>query len=95
MLIYEQEYLKMLETAFNFLFRKGKPVNGSPLNQSIHEFVVTNGGCCLHCGTRLTRKNSNTEHIHDRALGGLTNLQTRLSCALHVILLGTERCRFT
>jgi len=71
MLNHEQEYLTMLETAFNFLFRKGKPVNGSPLNQARHEFVITNGGFCLHCGTKLTRNNSNTEHIHDRALGGI------------------------
>ena len=60
----------MLETAFSFLFRKCKAVNGSALNSARHEFVISNGGCCLHCGKRLTRKNSNTEHIHDRALGG-------------------------
>ena len=78
MLIYEQEYLKMLETAFNFLFRKGKPVNGSPLNQAKHEFIVTNGGCCLHCGIRLTPKNSNTEHIHDRALGGINESSNKI-----------------
>ena len=67
---YEIEYASILETAFNFLFRKGKSVNGSPLNQARHEFVISGGGCCLHCGKKLTRNNSNTEHIHDRALGG-------------------------
>jgi hypothetical protein len=67
---YEFEYISMLEIAHNFLFRKAKPVNGTPLNQARHEFVIISGGCCLHCGKRLTISNSNTEHIHDRALGG-------------------------
>ena len=67
---YLVEYNSMLETAFNFLHRKAKKVNGSALNQSRAEFIIANKGCCLHCGKRLTNKNSNTEHIHDRALGG-------------------------
>ena len=78
MLAFEQEYTEMLEISFNFLHRKGKTVNGSPLNQSIHEFIVTQGGCCLHCGKKLTRKNSNTEHIHDRALGGHNKVANKI-----------------
>ena len=75
---YEVEYISMLETAFNFLFRKGKPVNGSPLNQARQDFVMTCGGCCLHCGKKLTHYNSNTEHIHDRALGGLNKASNKI-----------------
>jgi hypothetical protein len=70
MIEYEHEYTPMLATAFGFLSRKGKKVNGSAINQAKHDFIIANGGCCLHCGTSLTRNNSNTEHIHDRALGG-------------------------
>jgi len=70
MLDYEDEYTGMLEDAFNFLFRKGKTINGSCLNTSKHNFIISNGGHCLHCGIKLTQRNSNTEHIHDRALGG-------------------------
>ncbi len=68
----------MLETAFSFLYRKGKTVNGSPLNQAHQQFVISFGGQCLHCGRKLTRKNSNTEHIHDRALGGLNSSDNKV-----------------
>ena len=78
MLAFEQEYTAMLEISFSFLHRKGKTVNGSPLNQSIHDFIVTQGGRCLHCGKELTRKNSNTEHIHDRALGGHNKVANKI-----------------
>ena len=67
---YEVEYMPMLQTAFNFLHRKQKKANGSALNQATQDFVFSHGGQCLHCGIALNRKNSNTEHIHDLALGG-------------------------
>ena len=70
MIEYEHEYTPMLSTAYGFLSRKGKTVNGSAINQAKHDFIIASGGCCLHCGTSLTSSNSNTEHIHDRALGG-------------------------
>ncbi len=78
MIAYEQEYISMLETAYGFLSRKGRPVNGSPINQAKHDFIVASGGCCLHCGTFLTRNNSNTEHIHDRALGGHNKSENKI-----------------
>lgn len=67
---HEDEYIPMLESAFHFLFRKKKKMKGSSLNQSYHEYVIANGGQCLHCGVKLSKKNSNTEHIQDLALGG-------------------------
>ena len=60
----------MLEQAFNFLRKKKKKTVGKKSSWIRVEFVVANGGCCLHCGKILNHKNANTEHIHDLALGG-------------------------
>ena len=53
----------------HFLHRKGESTNGSPINQTVHDFVISYGAQCPHC-INLSRSNSNTEHIHDLALGG-------------------------
>ena len=67
---HESQYLNMLENAFSFLHRKVRAANGSPINQTVHDFVISYGAQCPHCGINLSRSNSNTEHIHDLALGG-------------------------
>ena len=75
---YETRYLDMLERSYSFLQRKIKSANGSPINQTVHDFIIESGGKCLHCGINLTRKNSNTEHIHDLALGGLNRSPNKI-----------------
>ena len=67
---HESQYLNMLEIAFAFLHRKVRAANGTPINQTVHDFVISYGAQCPHCGINLSRSNSNTEHIHDLALGG-------------------------
>ena len=66
----EIRYTDMLETAFNFLNATKGVGNGTPLHPNRRSYVFASGGQCLHCGLILTKKNSNTEHIHDLALGG-------------------------
>ena len=74
----EEQYNSMLESAHNFLFRKAKPLKGSALNSAQHNYIVISGGKCLHCGVNLTLKNSNTEHIHDLALGGSNYVENKI-----------------
>ena len=66
----EQRYQPMLQLAHDFLSKQKKPGNGSSLNSAHLNYVIANGGLCLHCSVTLTKKNANTEHIHDKALGG-------------------------
>ena len=68
----------MLEQAFKFLHGKKKCKNGVALTAAHIDFIVASGGCCLHCGKVLNRKNANTEHIHDLALGGDNGLNNKV-----------------
>ena len=74
----EQRYQPMLQRAHEFLSNQEKTGNGSSLNSAHRNYVISNGGLCLHCGVKLTKKNANTEHIHDKALGGTNGANNKI-----------------